>query len=159
MGNTSPNRKRRLRKYNWSVYRIDIQMSMHDANILKFPQWWKRQVRCGYGYAQVSSLHWKVKNAIYRKETLSIWCWSLVFPAIVVFLCITFGLHALSLLAIYPLHLIKIAVFEKKRIGYWKRSIIYSGFILLNRLPLLIGQLIFVKRKILNRRHLLIEYK
>ena len=39
----------RLRKRGWRIMRIDAPMTQHDAAILRFGQWWKRNRRGGYG--------------------------------------------------------------------------------------------------------------
>lgn len=43
----------RLRKAGWKILRIDAEMTLHDANITRFSQWWKRNVRGGYGAKDV----------------------------------------------------------------------------------------------------------
>ncbi len=39
----------RLRKEGWKILRIEKPMTRHDAAILKFRQWWRRNRRGGYG--------------------------------------------------------------------------------------------------------------
>ena len=39
----------RLRKRGGSIERIDVEMTLHDADISSFSQWWKRHLRSGYG--------------------------------------------------------------------------------------------------------------
>lgn len=43
----------RLRRADWKVWRLDAEMTRHDANILTFRQWWKRMQRGGYGSLDV----------------------------------------------------------------------------------------------------------
>ena len=43
----------RLRRTGWKVWRLDAEMTRHDANILTFRQWWKRMQRGGYGSLDV----------------------------------------------------------------------------------------------------------
>jgi GT2 family glycosyltransferase len=38
----------RLREKGWKIYRLDERMTLHDAAITKFPQWWNRAKRAGY---------------------------------------------------------------------------------------------------------------
>ena len=47
----------RIRKADWGIRRIPVEMTRHDAAILHFRQWWQRAVRCGHGFAQVGDLH------------------------------------------------------------------------------------------------------
>ena len=43
----------RIREQGWRIWRIDAEMTLHDADIRRLGQWWKRGVRTGIGYAQV----------------------------------------------------------------------------------------------------------
>ncbi len=43
----------RLRAAGHRILRIDAEMTRHDAAMLKFGQWWKRNRRAGYGSADV----------------------------------------------------------------------------------------------------------
>ena len=45
----------RLRKAGWKIWRIDKDMTRHDANILRWNQWWRRSMRGGYGAADVAA--------------------------------------------------------------------------------------------------------
>ncbi|MEZ5978690.1 MAG: glycosyltransferase [Planctomycetota bacterium] len=41
----------RLRRRGWLVERIDAPMTVHEAGMRRFSQWWKRMVRSGYAAA------------------------------------------------------------------------------------------------------------
>src|SRR5207248_7579001 len=47
----------RLREAGWKVLRLDAEMTLHDAAMTRFGQWWKRAVRAGHAFAEVSWLH------------------------------------------------------------------------------------------------------
>ncbi len=149
----------RLRKSNWSTYRLDHQMTLHDANITRFSQWYKRHLRCGYSYAQVFALHWRGNEPHFLRNILSTWFWAFIFPCAILILTVAFNYYTLLLFSIYPGHLLKIAITVKKRAVNWKQSLIYALFIVIGRWPLLIGQLFFVKRKYFDKKHSIIEYK
>ena len=42
----------RLREEGWRILRIDAEMTLHDANMHRFSQWWTRMVRAGHAYAE-----------------------------------------------------------------------------------------------------------
>src|SRR6185437_14029394 len=46
----------RLRERAWKIWRLDADMTRHDINLTRFSQWWRRIVRSGYGYAELSRL-------------------------------------------------------------------------------------------------------
>ncbi len=45
----------RLRQAGWKVWRIPHDMSLHDAAITSWKQWWRRCIRGGYGAADVAN--------------------------------------------------------------------------------------------------------
>lgn len=47
----------RLRAVGWKVWRIDAEMTLHDADITRFSQFWKRAKRAGHAYAEGAALH------------------------------------------------------------------------------------------------------
>lgn len=47
----------RLRADGGRIWRLEDTSSRHDAAIENLSGWWRRAVRCGYGYAQVGALH------------------------------------------------------------------------------------------------------
>lgn len=47
----------RLRGAGWQVWRLDAEMTWHDAAITRFSQWWRRTQRAGHAYAEGAALH------------------------------------------------------------------------------------------------------
>lgn len=47
-----PDLCRRLRDAGWTVHRIDHEMTLHDAAMTRFGQWWQRNRRSGYAVAE-----------------------------------------------------------------------------------------------------------
>ena len=47
----------------------------------RFRQWWRRMVRGGHAYAEVSQMHRDTPQRIWAKESRSIWVWGLGVPA------------------------------------------------------------------------------
>ncbi len=99
----------RLRAKGWKIWRIDNEMTLHDAAIFKFRQWWLRGVRAGFGYAQV----WTVTRAspipLCRSLLLRDLLWGGVFPAIFGAVTLVFPIAALVMLGIYGMQVARIA--------------------------------------------------
>lgn len=70
----------RLGRNGWWVQRIDAEMTLHDANILTFPAWWKRARRSGYAYAEHVWRHGAQAFPQWRRQILSILFWGLILP-------------------------------------------------------------------------------
>lgn len=71
----------RLRSAGWRIMRLDAPMTIHDAAILRFGQWWRRAVRGGFGYAQA----WHVTRRrgatpLYRRDLTRMVVWAVVVP-------------------------------------------------------------------------------
>ena len=71
----------RLRDHGWRIERIDAEMTLHDAAMLRFDQWWKRNVRAGHAFAEGSTLHGK-RTGHWVKETRRIWLWGALVPVV-----------------------------------------------------------------------------
>ena len=148
----------RLRKNGWKVYRLDHSMTMHDAAISRFGQWWNRTVRCGHAYAQGYYLHRQDGEGFCFRLSSKSWIWALCIPLIILLLSVFVSPLFLGLLGFYPLQFAKIAVQENKRIKNGKLSLIYAFFTVLAKWPQLMGQILFVKRKLMDKKLSIIEY-
>lgn len=59
----------RLRERGWRIVRLDAPMTIHDANMDRFSQWWRRAYRSGIGYAQAwSRTRGRASSALYRAQ-------------------------------------------------------------------------------------------
>lgn len=70
----------RVRRAGWKLWRLDAEMTSHDANILRFGQWWKRMVRAGHSFAHVHHLH----PGFYTHQLRRTFVWALILPAIAI---------------------------------------------------------------------------
>lgn len=148
----------RLRQKEWSIYRLDHSMTLHDAAITRFPQWWKRAVRSGHAYAQGYSLHSKDGQGYYFKESLRSWLWGGGLPASVLILTIAIHRGYLLLPLVFLAQFLKITIYSNKRFKNKKKSMVYSFFTIIAKIPQFIGQLIFLKKKIFGSGYSIIEY-
>ena len=75
----------RLRAAGWKIWRLDHEMTLHDAAMLHFSQWWRRQMRSGYAFAQGAKLHGRAPESHWVWESRRALIWGLGFPIV----CIT----------------------------------------------------------------------
>ena len=145
----------RLREKGWKIWRLDANMTRHDAAMKKFDQWWVRAVRGGYGMAEVSQLHWRSPLAIWKRELTRA-----VFSGGVLPVLIGAGalMHPVALAAalIYPLQVCRIAV-ARRPIS--SNSWAYAFFTTLAKFAEFQGVLKFYWRRLQHRPSELIEYK
>lgn len=149
----------RLRQANGSILRIDHNSTLHDANIHRLSQWWQRAKRCGYAYAQVSSLHGAPPERKFVKEIRRIWLWGVFVPLGAIALApSTLGL---SLLAFgrYPLTALRTILGTHKCGFFWDESIPWGISCGVSVLPEAFGMIKFMSDRLLHRQHEIIEYK
>lgn len=148
----------RLRQNGGKILRIDAEMTLHDAQMTQFQQWWKRSVRAGYAYAEGALLHGAPPERHWVKETRSIRLWGLLIPAIAALAAIpTHGL-SLLLLAGYPLMAYRISRYAHRAGQSAQNATLFGVFCMLAKFPQAQGQLRFYWGKIFRRPSRLIEY-
>lgn len=114
----------RMHKRGHRIVHEDIDMTLHDAAITRFKQWWTRTKRSGYAYAQVSALHGREPERFWVNDKRRALMWGLVVPALIPALALpTFGLSTL-LCSAYPLRAARIASAARKR-GLSTRAAVY----------------------------------
>jgi glycosyltransferase involved in cell wall biosynthesis len=148
----------RLRKKNWLIVRLNHSMTLHDAAITRFSQWWTRAVRSGHAYAHEYALHAHDGQGYCFKESAKSWFWALVFPMAVFVLGLTFHVIFFWLYMAYFIQFAKISLNTFRRLGNVKHSMVYSIFTVIAKWPQFIGQLIFLKRKMSQSGFSIIEY-
>jgi glycosyltransferase involved in cell wall biosynthesis len=148
----------RLSGYGWTIHRLDHPMTMHDAAISRFTQWWKRAVRSGHAYAHGYDLHGREGKGYCRGQSLKIWWWALLFPLTLLILAVIVSPLFLLGSTAYLLQFAKIARFMNVRLWNWRQSLLYAFFTVLAKWPQLVGQLIFLKRKITGQDLVILEY-
>ncbi len=148
----------RLRQQSWQIFRIDHEMTLHDARIMQIGQWWKRAVRGGHAYAEVSWLHRHDSERLWMRESLRIWMWGLAIPLLSLGLIpVTAGWSLLLGLA-YPLLVGKI---YRQRCGLYghQAALYYAISCVLIKFPELQGQMLFHLNRLRGDHSILIEYK
>jgi glycosyltransferase involved in cell wall biosynthesis len=145
----------RLRERGWKIWRLDAEMTRHDAAILRFEQWWLRVVRSGHAYAEVWWLHRGSRYAIFGKEIARAAIWGGLVP---LFLILGALVHPTMLVGfvLYPLQIGRIAM----RQGMSDRqSWAYALFMTVSKFAELQGMLKYLWRRWNGTAIQLIEYR
>lgn len=149
----------RLRKRGWAIARIDCEMTLHDAAMTRFGQFWQRAKRSGHAYTQGAFIHRAEPERFQQREVASILVWALAVPLLaLLLLAVSPALAALALL-VYPLLWLRILnnrLRAKSSIG---DAVIYASFILCGKFAQLGGVVEFLRKKIAQRQFEIIEYK
>ena len=146
----------RLREAGWKIWRLDTEMTLHDAAITRFWQWWKRSVRSGYAFAEGAHLHGAPPELHRIKESRSVWIWGLGIPILTVYLVVFWGAMGLALLLMYPIQILRLAMrtTRSSKEKWW-----YALFLVLGKFPETIGQVNFLYNRLLGKASHIIEYK
>lgn len=145
----------RLRAKGWSIWRLDHEMTLHDAAMTRFGQWWQRSKRAGYAFAQGAVLHGAPPERHCVKEVRRATVWGLGIPALVAVLALWNPLFLLLLL-VYPLQVVRIALGSElsSTLAWWR-----AGFLVLGKFSEAHGVLTFWANRWRRRSTALIEYK
>lgn len=146
----------RLRAAGWKIRRLGEEMTLHDAGMLRFGQWWMRMVRGGYAYAVGAALHGAAAERHGVRESLRAWFWGLGLPLCALAGAALLGPPALLLFAIYPLQVVRLALrgHRSRRENWWG-----ALFVVIAKFPETLGQVKCLAHRCLGRASRLIEYK
>jgi GT2 family glycosyltransferase len=149
----------RLRQAGHKVVRLEAEMTLHDAAMTRFGQFWKRNVRAGHAFAEVTWLHRGESLQIWRREMRSNWVWGLLVPLLAVLAAYpTYGL-SLLLLLFYPLLGYRIFRYRRRCADSVSDARLYAVFVVIGKFAQAAGQVKYHVNRLLARRSALIEYK
>ena len=169
----------RLRQAGWLIERLDAEMTLHDAAMTKFSQWWKRNVRAGHAYAQGAAMHGKT-DGHNVKQVRSIVLWGMIAPLafVLLFICyrainnfgsldpmqetnvmIAFVLVFVLFWAAYTALFLRIASYRQSLGDSGNEASLYGFFTVLGKFANVIGVLTYWKNRSLRKQAKIIEYK
>ncbi|HJZ89908.1 MAG TPA: glycosyltransferase family A protein [Gemmataceae bacterium] len=149
----------RLRANGGRVVRIAAEMTQHDAAMTRFGQWWKRNVRAGHAFAEVSRVHAKSPFGIWKRETRSNWFWGLVVPVLAILPAALTWAISLVLLLGYPVLFWRVRRNRRRAGDDTRTARQFAFYCVLSKFPQVVGQMMYWRNRIVGRRGRLIEYK
>ena len=140
-------------EFGYEIHFIDRIMADHNLDYSGFGDYWRRNVRCGQTYAEISTLCFSTKDRLWLRETISNFFWASLF---------IFALM-LVLMASFPVREITgtllLMVFFRKTVQFWRRgnswmvSFRYATHVYFSKFPQAYGQLRwYVYRAIKTRK-------
>lgn len=146
----------RLRAQGWLIWRLPDEMTLHDAAMTHFGQWWRRAVRTGYAFAEGAHLHGRPPERHWVQQSRSAWFWGLLLPLALLIGASVDGPLALWGFALYPIQILRL--FLRAR-GPWRLRALQASFLVIGKFAEAAGQIRFVANRVAGRRAALIEYK
>lgn len=146
----------RLRRSGGQIWRIDAEMTLHDADMHRFGQWWRRARRAGFAFAEGAALHGAGPDRHWRAERNRALLWGLILPIALLALMALDARAGFGFL-IYPAQILRL----------WHRSNLHpqglrlkqAFFTTLGKFPEAAGALRYYLRKALRLGPKIIEYK
>jgi glycosyltransferase involved in cell wall biosynthesis len=154
---------RRLRPRGYRIVHIDAPMTRHDLNMTRFTQYWRRAMRAGYAYAEVSNRFHESADPMWsqesRRNVRSGSFWIAWLAASLLFL-------AFRSLWILPWFALLIALSARSA---WKARwrapgqksllLVYGLHSQLQQIPILVGQLRYFRDRHSGKQGTQIQYK
>lgn len=152
----------RLSRKGWKIKRIDAEMTLHDAALTRFSQWWRRARRSGHAYAEHVWRHGAAAIPSWRRQVTSIVLWGFAIPVAAGALLVAAiggyptGLAALTVIAIYPLQVFRVAM-RRAKVG--RPQFAYAALIVVGKFAELGGMMRFHANRLRGYAPRIIEYK
>jgi GT2 family glycosyltransferase len=140
----------RLRQAGWRIWRLDAEMTWHDAALKRFGAWWQRARRAGHAYAEGATLHGAAPERHNVTQTRRALLWGLG-PGVVVVLALVVTPWALVGLLAWPLQIIRLALKSA--------DVTEAAFLTLSKIPEALGVLTYYWRQFKGADAQLMEYK
>ncbi len=145
----------RLRQSGWKIWRLDAEMTLHDAAMTRFGQFWKRARRAGHAYAEGAYMHGAAPERHYVPQLKRAVIWGIAIPLAIVVFALIAGPAGLVLFAIYPVQIARLARKGGNRASAWQEAALLTAAKFAEGL----GVLEFHLRRLTGKRAGLIEYK
>lgn len=150
----------RFKRAGWGIECLDADMAIHDIDMHKFGQWWKRSVRGGWAVAQGSDMYGGAAERYMFKPHISGWVWGAILPmSALLTVSVTYGFSLVLLFLLYALQVFKICRYRQQRGNTIGHSLLYAFFCVLSKFPQAIGQGKYWLNRWQDKPAYLIEYK
>lgn len=140
----------RLRQAHWQIWRLDAEMTLHDAALARLSQWWKRNKRAGHAFAEGAFLHGGPPEHHFVTETKRALFWGAALPGLLV-VGLTITPWSAALIGLWALKMWRL-----RSRGHDRAQV---AFLTLGNLPEAQGALGFYLRRWRGGPSELIEYK
>ncbi|WP_353572769.1 glycosyltransferase [Candidatus Albibeggiatoa sp. nov. BB20] len=159
-----PEMCQRIRTKGYEILHIDQAMTLHDLAITRWSQYWRRAVRAGHAYAEISNLLKNTETPLWQRDAKR----NLIHSAVLLLVALLGLFGSLVLSSIWPL-LFSLGFFAAISIrSAWKcrwkspnglSLFLYGIHSHFQQIPITVGQLSYYYLRWQGKRRGLIEYK
>lgn len=140
----------RLRQAGWRIWRLDAEMTWHDAAMTRFSQWWRRTRRAGHAFAEGAARHGRPPERHNVAQTRRALIWGAGLPMMI----LVGGLispWALMLALLWPIKALRLVARGTDPAR--------AAFLTIGNIPEALGVLEYHLKRMRGQRSHLIEYK
>ena len=145
----------RMRRKGWTIWRLDAEMTLHDAAMTRFGQFWQRARRAGHASAEGAAMYGRDAERHGVAATRRALLWGLAIPVAVLLGWALIGPLALWALLVYPAQVIRLALRDGAGRFAWEQAVLLT----LGKFAETRGVIDYHWRRLRGRRAELIEYK
>lgn len=98
----------RMRQQGWEIHRLDAEMTLHDAAMTRFTQFWNRARRAGFAFAEGAAMYGRTPERYNIAPVRRALIWGAALPLVILAACLIFGWAGLLLLLLYPAQVLRI---------------------------------------------------
>ncbi len=150
----------RIRREGHRIHRIDRDMTLHDADLRYFGQWWRRQVRSGHAYVESVHLHGGSEDRFFVRNLVSIGAWALAPPALALLGVLFFGWPGLLPLGLYAVLAARVFRARRRLEDPAGHAALYAASVVVGKWAEFQGTVTYAwNRFVRGRRTGLLEYK
>ncbi|MCO8120672.1 glycosyltransferase [Stieleria sp. TO1_6] len=149
----------RLRQRDWQIERIDCEMTLHDADLQSFAQWWSRAKRYGHAAFEGAWRYGATPEKFMRRQVRGIVLWGGVVWIAAAFLSVLFWPWGLLAWGIFPIQVARHSIKFQQHGDRWGFAFRRSLLQLVCKPAELAGGIRFLSNRLLGRSNTLIEYK
>ena len=141
----------RLRAEGWQIWRLDAEMTRHDAAITRFGQWWRRTRRAGHAYAEGAALHGAAPESHNVAPLRRALLWGFALPLAAILGALLIHPILLALLLAWPAQI--------ARLTWRDGDPARAAFLTLGKIPEALGAVDYGWKRLTGGKTRLIEYK
>ena len=112
----------RMRRAGWRIWRLDAEMTLHDAAMTRLGQFWQRMRRGGFAAAEGAAMYGRGAErygvAAARRAVL----WGLILPVAILLAALFSGPPVLLALLVYPAQIFRLALRDGGGRLAWERA-------------------------------------
>lgn len=145
----------RIARNNWQIWRVADEMALHDADMHRFRQFWKRMRRGGFVYALWAQMYGKAPEKLGVAALRRTVIWAGLLPIAIILLVLVWGPVGFAALLVYPMQVIRLARRGGGTAPAWRNAMLLT----VGKFAELHGVIEFYLRRGLKRPAKIIEHR